>query len=251
MPICDPPIISFLDKLSTLLQFPPWADKFQFKSRSDWWQQQQPTLATEPKVIWCETRLLKVFSFWSSLRKKHDFLSLDFFSSYFDQFPFYPLSLPIRRKKKKKKKGKQRIWKMSFKTNIVCLATVAFLVLLLDPRFVSSQSTTARTNRVRQALVVRRQRPLTGDTPSSSTANTTTSTSTSEEPEKEEPDESEERQLSKSQSNGRTSRQTEKSLGRKNRVAALRQMTWKAGNHFQQRQSWCWWCCCWCFSLKW
>ena len=104
---------------------------------------------------------------------------------------------------------------MSFKTNIVCLATVAFLVLLLDPRFVSSQSTTARTNRVRQALVVRRQRPLTGDTPSSSTANTTTSTSTSEEPEKEEPDESEERQLSKSQSNGRTSRQTEKSLGRK------------------------------------
>ena len=102
---------------------------------------------------------------------------------------------------------------MSFKTNIVCLATVAFLVLLLDPRFVSSQSTTARTNRVRQALVVRRQRPLTGDTPSSSTANS--STSTSEEPEKEEPDESEERQLSKSQSNGRTSRQTEKSLGRK------------------------------------
>ena len=90
---------------------------------------------------------------------------------------------------------------------------------------------------LRQALVVRRQRPLTGDTPSSSTANSTTSTSTSEEPEKEEPDESEERQLSKSQSNGRTSRQTEKSLGRKNRVAALRQMTWKAGNHFQQRQS--------------
>jgi hypothetical protein len=106
--------------------------------------------------------------------------------------------------KTKKKLGPSKKVKLLF-----CLSIVFLLVL---PCSVLTQSTTSR-NRIRQALVVRRQRPLVAvDTSTANTSNENSSTSNSpneslshsdqeKDQEKLIADENEERQ---SQSNGRT-----------------------------------------------
>ena len=116
---------------------------------------------------------------------------------------------------------------MSFKTkthsgnpkglNLLLCFSVVLLVLVFVPSFATSQSATSQStttrNRVRQALVVRRQRPLVS-TDTSSTNNSTNdnsekdiSTNDNSEKDQEEivSDENEERQLSKPQTNGRKS----------------------------------------------
>ena len=84
---------------------------------------------------------------------------------------------------------------------LFCLSVVVLLVVVFVPSSATSQSTTSR-NRVRQALVVRRQRPLVG-TDTSSTNNSTNDNSEKDIPEEIVSDENEERQLAKPQTNGR------------------------------------------------
>ena len=92
---------------------------------------------------------------------------------------------------------------MSLSSSFIFSVVVAAILICLIPTNVTSQSTTSttttRTNRIRQAIVVRRQRPLNGDV-SSSAANSSTP-ATTDELEKDVSDEIEDGQVSKS--NGR------------------------------------------------
>jgi hypothetical protein len=80
---------------------------------------------------------------------------------------------------------------------------LVLLVLVVLPSIGQSQSTTVRTNRIRQAVIVRRQRPLAAGDTTSPSLNTTTSASAEVDKEDEETDESEDRQLAKTQTNGK------------------------------------------------
>ena len=92
---------------------------------------------------------------------------------------------------------------MSLSSSFIFSVVVAAILICLIPTNVTSQSTTSttttRTNRIRQAIVVRRQRPLTGDV--SSSAGNSSTPATTDELEKDVSDEIEDGQVSKS--NGR------------------------------------------------